>query len=174
MKQAITVEPPKYGIGEEVTILWKRKSYEGKSVRRNVIDNIMERWRLNSLDNLKTEINFNCNYQFDSTKQTLDTLQDIVSGKKACEGSVFKRHEDAKRWFRNCVEAMDNLSGAVVIGVEAVFHHGSAIAPFHISYFDNGVSFFRYKILLHGKTKGGNHVCFEVYLLDSHFKKIGQ
>ncbi len=171
MKKTILIKPTKYGIGDNVTILWKRKDFYGKSVRRNVIDDIMESWRFNSLDNLKTELNFNCNYQFASTKQTLDTLQDIVSGKKACEGSVFKRHEESKRWFTTCIEAIDNQLGAVIIGIDAVFHFGSNIAPFNVCYFNNGVSFYRYKILIHGKAKDGNHVCFEVHLLDDAFKR---
>lgn len=173
----INIGKQKFQIGEEVTIKWKKKNYEGKSVRRVVIDSIMEQWRKNSLANLETEHNLNFQYDFSSTKETLKEYSDIISGKKACEGSIFKRHQESKEWFKSSIEALDNFIGAVVIGVEASCHHASPICPFHISYITDrhNNALFIYKVLVHGicDPKGKkNHVCFEIELFDEDMKRV--
>ncbi len=165
----LNIKKSKFNIGDEVEILWSKKDYEGKSVRRRIIDSIMEEWRNNTFANMKTDIDGR--YNFDSTKEALKRFKEIMKGKKTCELSIFKRHEDPKQWFKNAVESMDNHVGAVVIGVEAIFHHGSKIAPFNVCYLKD--CFYRYKILLHGycdMADRKNHVFFETELLEDNFK----
>jgi hypothetical protein len=144
--------------------------YQRKSVRRRVIDNIMEQWRNNSLNTLRIELDRNFQYGF--SRGILKTFTQILNGKKACEGSIFKRHEDAKRWFKNCIHIIDNVIEATVIGVEAHFSQSSSIASFHKSYYDTGVSFYTYTIVLHGKIENGNECCFTVNLLSDHFELV--
>ncbi len=160
----INLTGQKFNIGDKVSIKWDKKSYEGKSNRRKVIDAIMHEWRNNSITNLKTEIERNFVYKFDSTQKTLNTYSKIIKGKKACESSVFKRHEESKDWFKTIVECIDNVKGVVVIGVKANLNFESSICPFHISYnTENRKPFYVYTVLVHGLSdmKGNkNHVCF--------------
>lgn len=174
MSKTLNLKFPKqkFQIGDSVTINWSKKDYEGKSIRRQVIDSIMEEWRRNSLDNLGTELDRNFTYKFGSTKKTLKTYSDILGGKRACEGSVFKRHKDSKEWFKNSIEVLNNIKGAIIIGVKTNFHHLSKICPSNVSYVEgrNDV-FYTYTVLLHGLCDNGeNHVQFEIELFDHYMK----
>ncbi len=104
------------------------------------------------------------------------TLIIILKKKRTCESSIFKKHEDSKEWFRNMVEALDNLQGAVVIGVQAQFHHVSKICPSNISYVTgNYKPLYIYTVMIHGfcDLKGRkNHVQFEIELFDEDMKLI--
>ncbi|MCC6447270.1 MAG: hypothetical protein IT215_01110, partial [Chitinophagaceae bacterium] len=122
--------------------------------------------------NLHTEVKRNFVYKFDTTKKTLKIYKDIYKGKKSCEPTIFKRHEDAKRWFKNAVEALDNLQGAIVVGVEACYGHLSKIAPFNVCYVEEK-PYYKYKIMVHGFCnikENKNHVQFEIELFDTDMK----
>lgn len=169
-KVKINLDGQDFKIGDKVDILWTKKDYEGKSVRRNIIDDIINEWRNNSVTNLKTEVERNFTYKFDSTQKTLNRYKDILKGKKACESSVFKRHEEAKDWFRTIIKCIDNFKGAVIIGVQANLPHSSTICPFHISYnTGNRKPFYTYTVAIYGMVDN-NHVVFETKLFANNMK----
>lgn len=162
----------KFQIGDEVTIDLKKKNFYGKSVRRRIIDSIMEEWRNNSLQNLGTEVERNFIYKFDSTKKTLKVYSDILNRKRSCESTIFKRHDEAKMWFKNMVEVLDNIEGAIVVGVMANYGHLSKICPSNVCYVE-GKPFYKYNIMLHGLCdEKQNHVQFEIELFDEDMKLL--
>lgn len=167
-----------FQIGNKVSIDWKRKDDEGKSIRRKVIDAIMEEWRNIRIFNLHNDLEER--YYFDSSKETIKIFSDIINKKRICEPSIFKHHQDSKGYFKNMVEALDNIQGAVVIGVQAQFHHTSKISPNNVCYVKANGQFsskplYIYTVMLHGlcdlKDKQ-NHVQFQIELFDEDMELI--
>lgn len=163
-----------FNVGDKVVIDWKKKDYEGKSNRRRAIDAVMEYWRLNSVMNLQTEVERNFTYKFGSTKKTLKVFSEILSGKRACEDSVFKRHDQAKDYVKSIIEALDNVQGAIVTGISAQFHHADKHSPSNVCYVEAGGQFsheplYIYTVMIHGFS-GKNHIQFLVELFDEDMK----
>lgn len=180
-------------IGDKVEILLNKKDFYKKSVRRNIVDSIMEKWRMNTITNLGTD--FNTRIRFKDTPKRLKMLLDIHSKKLSCEPTIFNRHQEAKQWFKMITKCLNNIEGAFVIGVEASAMHCSDICPSNVNYITNENRFYyKYKIMIHGYVPneskfsgpesnlnsqdtslhkaGMNHIQFWVELLEDDFKVI--
>lgn len=168
-KLKLNLSGQNYNIGDNVIINWSKKDYLGKSVRRKVIDSIMQSWRNNPSNSLALDVDER--YYFDSSKKTLKIFSDIINKKKSCHPSVFKFHDEAKDWFKNIVECIDNIQGAIITGVHAKYHHASNICPSNVCYVTGTYKpLYIYTVMIHGLCDVGNrnnHVQFEVELIDS-------
>jgi hypothetical protein len=155
-----------YKIGDVININWSRIDYEGKSVRRGVMDTLIERCLGLPVKNLANYI-VNMRYMLDSNSvnEYIDLVVSFVNG----ERKALPR--------RRISEAIDNFKEGVIVGMEVSPHHLSDICPAHISYIENRNSqLIRYTVMVVGIIDKGTdkerEVVFKVELLGCDFEKM--
>lgn len=162
-----------FQVGDHISIDWKKKCYEGKSVRRGVMDNLIEKCMGLPVTNLASEI-IGQRYMLDSDcKKDLKLVKDFVNKKRHALPKIIKEKRD---WIRLIAEIMDNFEYGIIMGAEIVPHHLSEICPSSISLIDRKVQLIRYTVMVVGKIdedKDNDHQCvFQCELLDTCFTKI--
>ena len=158
----------KFKLGDKVIVKWKSKHYDKKSVRRKVMDSIIEKCIGLPITNLANGIvGQRYMLELDSYKEYTQLVNDFMEGRRKALPKIYDEKRD---WIRAISKAIDNFQYAIVIGVQYQMHHLSDFCPCHISYCkDNG--FFKYTVMIVGENEKGNSIAFECDLLDCDFKK---
>lgn len=145
-----SIKTRNWSIGDKINIDFKNKDYEGKSVRRDIIDSIVSRCMGLPVEHLFkciTDMRFflegNCRPLFN-----LKLAKDIVKRKRITLPKII---DEKRRWIRNISELINNFEYAVITGIEVCPHQLSDLCPANISYMKGEHHLLRYKVMIVGK-----------------------
>jgi hypothetical protein len=129
----------KFNIWDKVSIDFSKKHYDGKSVRRGIMDKLIEHCMGLSVTNTAKYVvgmRYLLDYDMDRVDPGTQIIKDFQEGKRR----ALPRISDEKRkWIRTISSIMYNFKYAVVIGVELCPHHLSEICPSHIYYHEDRI-----------------------------------
>lgn len=137
-----------FNLGEKVGIDFDKISYDGKSVRRDIMDAVVSRCMDLPMTNLSMAVNTD-RYLLEYSKDTIKMVKDMFKGKR---NGLPKISDEKRRWIRGISKIMDNFEYAIISGMHMCAHQTSDICPSNISYADDSNGMFtRFKVIIVGK-----------------------